>query len=384
MQTKPPRTRLIIAAGTGILLVLALFEVLWDEPPPTTPPSDSVIAKQAPSLESHPQRAEPTLLTDRPEKQENVIPFTGEEMRSFMDTPTEQIYFLTEQDYFEFVSELSILLEEALGGSSGVMWDALPHSIDLVSLDDLPPTLNDEPEEIRETYRELLLEKLRWDQYRESQYENILESSVEPRLLDIRSLGLEKSETIEYFNELERALKLHTRLIRDVRLFHDEIQYQKKLLDENRPYQLYDLKFELPPFSRESALSDAMQQAMSALSVGIYRQEASEVLDRLGNVLTDPVRRLYDQVLDPSVTTPTIGYNYDIYRVYGKKVMDYSDSLARQTLLDLESSALGELDFVNRRLFESFYDLYEAGQIGSDLSLQLDLEALEREIYMLP
>ena len=45
---------------------------------------------------------------------------------------------------------------------------------------DLPAALTEEPFEIRQMYRELLAEKNRWDQYQQAQYENILESTLEP------------------------------------------------------------------------------------------------------------------------------------------------------------------------------------------------------------
>jgi hypothetical protein len=89
------------------------------------------------------------------------------------------------------------------------------------------------------------------------------------------------------------------------------------------------LKFNLAPFARESALVDALQQAMSAMSAGVYQAEAEEVLDRIGEELTKPIRLLQEQQQDISESTVSSGYNYNLYTVYGKKLMDYSETLAR-------------------------------------------------------
>jgi uncharacterized protein YjaG (DUF416 family) len=243
---------------------------------------------------------------------------------------------------------------------------------------DLPAELGHERFEIRQIYRQMLGEKKRWDQYQQEQYKNILERTVEPVVVEIQDLNLANEENLEYFQELESALKLHRRLIRDVRLFHDEIQFQKKQRHAQQPYELYDLKFKLGPFTRESALVDALQQAMSALSAGIYQQEAVAVLDRIGEEFTKPIQQLYDQQLDTTESPVPTQYNYNFYTVFGKKLIDYSDTLAVQSSITLGPSALGELDFFNRQLSESLYDLYQVGQDEAINPAHLDLDELEQ------
>jgi hypothetical protein len=110
---------------------------------------------------------------------------------------------------------------------------------------DLPAGLTKERFEIRQLYRDLLAEKKRWDKYQKEQYADILESTIEPRVEDCQNLNLENEGNLDYFVELESGLALHRRLIRDVRLFHDEIKYQKKQRYAAQQYELYDLKFQL-------------------------------------------------------------------------------------------------------------------------------------------
>ena len=245
---------------------------------------------------------------------------------------------------------------------------------------DLPEGLIKEPFEIRQIFREMLSEKKLWDQYQQEQYKHILESTVEPNVIETQSLNLENGDNREYFVELEGALNLHKRLIRDVRLFHDEIQFQKNRHDAQQAYELYDLKFKLGPFARESALVDALQQAMSALSAGIYQQEAVEVLDRIGEAFTEPVQQLYEQQQDTNESPVPSKYNFNLYTLLGKKLMDYSDTLARQSSIPLRSSAFGELDFFNRRLSDSFYVLYQVGQDEAIDPSHLDLDELEQTL----
>jgi len=245
---------------------------------------------------------------------------------------------------------------------------------------DFPEALTSERFEIRQLYRELLSEKKRWDQYQQAQYEGILEKTLEPVVIDSQGLKLENKEHMQYFLQLEAVLKLHRRLIRDVRLFHDEIQYQKKQRSAQQEYKLYDIKFKLAPFALESALTDALQQAMSALSAGIYQQEAVEVIDRIGEEFTKPIRQLYEQLQDSPESPIRTNYNYNLYTLYGKKLMDYSDTLSRQSSIMLAPSAFGELDFFNRRMAESLYDLYQVGQYENIDPENLDLEELERVI----
>ncbi len=246
---------------------------------------------------------------------------------------------------------------------------------------DIPEGLTDERFEIRHIYREMLSEKKRWDQYQQEKYDNVLESRVEPHVSNVQSLKLENEDNRQYFLELEGALKLHKRLIRDVRLFHDEIQYQRIQLQEQKPYQLYDLKFKLGPFAREIALVDALQQAMSALSAGIYQREAVEVLDRIGEAFTKPIQQIYEHQQDAADFPIPAKYNYNLFTVYGKKLMDYSDTLAQQSLITLGPSAFGELDFFNRRLSDSLYDLYQVGQDEAIDPSDLDIDELEQVLH---
>ena len=245
---------------------------------------------------------------------------------------------------------------------------------------DLPAGLKKERFEIRRLYRELLGEKKRWDQYQQQKYAGIIEDTIEPRVVDSHNLELEKEDNLDHFVGLEKGLTLHRRLIRDVRLFHDEIEFQKKQRYARQDYDLYDLKFQLPPFSRESALTDAMQQAMSALSAGIYQEEAVEVLNRIGEEFTRPILQLNAQLQGTPESGNALRYSYDLYTVYGKKLMEYSDSLAKQSSITLAPSAFGELDYFNRRMFESLYDLYEIGHYETVDPKDLDLEELERII----
>ena len=248
---------------------------------------------------------------------------------------------------------------------------------------DLPVGLTKEPFEIRQIFRDMLNEKKRWDQYQQVQYKHILESTVEPNVIEARSLELEHGDNREYFDELEAALNLHKRLIRDVRLFHDEIQFQKTRQHAQEAYELYDLKFKLGPFARESALVDALQQVMSALSAGIYQQEAVEVLDRIGEEFTKPIQQLYEQPPDANEPPVPSKYDYNLYTRHGKKLMDYCDKLARQSSIPLGPSAFGELDFFNRRVSDSFYDLYQVGHNEAIDPSNLDLDELEQVLQSL-
>ena len=243
---------------------------------------------------------------------------------------------------------------------------------------DLPADLAKERFEIRQMYRQMLGEKNRWDQYQQEKYKGILEGTIEPVVVESQDLILENEENLKYFLELESSLKLHKRLIRDVRIFHDEIKFQKEQLHVDKPYALYDLKFKLAPFTRESALVDALQQAMSALSAGIYEQEAVEVLDRIGDAFTRPIQQLYEQPEDNTKTSLLSQYNYNFFTLFSEKLMDYSDRLAEQSAIPLESSAFGELDYFIRELSENLYNLYRAGQQEAISPDYLDLDELER------
>ena len=238
-----------------------------------------------------------------------------------------------------------------------------------------------EPMEIRRIFIAMLSEKNRWDRYQQERYIDILESTVEPDIIETQDMALANEDNRQYFMELEGALKLHRRLIRDVRLFHDEIQFQKRQHQAQQEYELYDLKFNLSPFARESALADALQQAMSALSAGIYQQEALEVLDRIGDAFTGPIQMLYEQSQESAESPKRTQYNYNFYTVFGKKLMDYSDTLSQQSAIALGPTAFGELDYFNRQLYERLYELYEAGHDETIDPSHLDLEELEQVLY---
>jgi hypothetical protein len=252
--------------------------------------------------------------------------------------------------------------------------------VEMVMPQGLPDALTDEGFDIRLIYNLLLTEKRRWDHYQQHQYDGILENTLEPIIVESHNLILANDASMQYFYRLESALRLHRRLIRDVRLFHDEIQFEQKQHRQNRPYQAYDLKLQLSPFARESGIADALQQAMSTLSAGLYQQQAAAVLNRMGDAFTQPIEHLYQQLKDPSQPAPSQAYNYNIYIVFGKKLMQYADMLAQQSLIQLAPSARGELDFFHRRLAETFYNLYEIGKYETLSSTHLDFEALEREL----
>jgi hypothetical protein len=196
----------------------------------------------------------------------------------------------------------------------------------------------------QQIYRALLAEKKRWDDYHQAQYQDILESTLEPAVVDSQYLIFEDEKNREIFLEIENALNLYKRLIRDVRLFHDEIQYRQQQISEDPSYELYDLKFNLEPFARESAISDALQQAMSAMGAGIYPQEAAQVLDRLGEAFIEPIQELTEWLGNPKDSTGPGPYNYNFYILFGKKLINYADTLARQSLVPLAPSALGETE----------------------------------------
>jgi hypothetical protein len=231
----------------------------------------------------------------------------------------------------------------------------------------------------QQIYRALLAEKKRWDEYHQTQYQNILESTIEPAVVDSKYLIFEDEKNRETFIEIENTLNLYKRLIRDVRLFHDEVQYRQQQIQEDPSYELYDLKFNLEPFARESAIADALQQAMSTMGAGVYPQDAAQVLDRLGAATIKPIQELSEWLEDPKDSTAPEPYNYNFYIVFGKKLINYADTLARQSLVPLAPSALGELDFFSRRMSQSLVQLYEAGGQGNLDPALLDMEVFEEE-----
>jgi len=250
--------------------------------------------------------------------------------------------------------------------------------IETMMSQDIPEGLSEEGLDVQHAYRRFVLENKHWDRFVQDQYKHILETTIEP--ISIGRPPLANEDNLKYFDELAASLKLHKKLIRDVRVFHSEIQFELKHNQGELPYKAYDYKLKLEPFARESSIADAMQQALSTLSVGAYHQEAVEVLDRLGDEFMRPVRQEYERLLSAEGGTSPSNYNYNIYLTFGKKIMDYADALASQSSIPLASTALGELDFLRRRLYQSFHDLYEIGQQVTIDAALLDMEELERNI----
>jgi hypothetical protein len=75
------------------------------------------------------------------------------------------------------------------------------------------------------------------------------------------------------------------------------------------------------------------------------------VLIAIGDEFTKPIQQLCGQQKDATATPVPTKYDYNFYTVFGKKLMDYSDTLAQQSSITLGPSAFGELDFFNRRKF---------------------------------
>ena len=160
---------------------------------------------------------------------------------------------------------------------------------------DIPAGLSGEGPDVQHAYRRLVLENQRWDKFLLDQYKHILETTIEP--ISVAYPRLANEDNLKYFEEMTASLKLHKKLIRDVRVFHSEIQFEQKHNQGDLPYKAYDYKLKLDPFARESSIADAMQQALSTLSTGVYHQEAVEVLDRLGDEFMRPVRQEYERLL---------------------------------------------------------------------------------------
>lgn len=257
------------------------------------------------------------------------------------------------------------------------MVDANGH-IESMGLLDVPPDLAGERHDVQQVYHRLVLEKQRWDRFLQDRYRRILEKEVEPVL--VQPSHLVNEANAKYFDDLTASLRLHKKLIRDVRVFHSEIQFQKSHSQGHSPYQAYDYKLKLDPFARESSIADAMQQALSTLSAGVYHQEAVEVLDRLGDEFIRPVRQEYERLLSSDGVSTASNYNYNIFLTFAKKIMEYSDMLAGQSSIPLAPKAFGELDYLHRRLNQSFHDLYEIGQQETIDAALLDMEELERVI----
>ncbi len=294
--------------------------------------------------------------------------------------PKRDVHIISQDIYDQLISALFLLFLQAAGGRPSPDAESPDPEALIPYGEGVPPTLADEPLGVRIYYIELLKEKRRWDQHRQEQYGSILESWVEPATIDSENLELENDENMEHFMELERALALHKKLVRDVRIFHGEVKYKRKQSGERRPYQTYETKSRLSPFAREAALADAMQQAMSSLSVGMHHGEASEVMERLCDEFVSPVRMLGEPSSRKDGSSAPFTYNYNTYIVFAKKVMNYSESLLEESSVNLASSSRGELHFISRRLFESLNTLYEIGRTEPIHSDFLDLEELERDI----
>ena len=257
------------------------------------------------------------------------------------------------------------------------MVDADQH-VESMALLEVPPELSEERLDVQQVYHRLVLEKQRWDRFLQDKYKHILEKAVEPVLMHPPYLVNEANA--KYFDDLTASLRLHKKLIRDVRIFHSEIQIQQKHGEDELAYKAYEYKLKLDPFARESSIADAMQDALSALSTGVYHQEAVEVLDRLGDEFTRPVRQEYERLLSSDGDSTASSYNYNIFLTFAKKIMDYTDTLTSQASIPLAPKAFGELDYLQRRLNQCFHDLYEIGQQEAIDAALLDMEELERNI----
>ena len=76
-----------------------------------------------------------------------------------------------------------------------------------------------------------------------------------------------------------------------------------------------------------------------------------------------------------------MNYNYNFYTIFGKKLMEYSGNLSRQSAITLGPAAFGELDFFNRQLSESLYDLYLIGLYEAVDPDILDVNELEQLLH---
>ena len=158
---------------------------------------------------------------------------------------------------------------------------------------------------------------------------------------------------------------------------------------KNLPQNVKDPKQLLAEYQRLlrefDRLKDENRELKEQLGLGNLEyspnKEAVEVIDRLGDAFTKPVEKFYERQQNSSGTPVPTNYNYNIYMVFGKKLMTYSDALAQQSSIYLDPSTLGELDYFNRRLSQSFYDLYQVGLNETINSTHLDLEQLEQDIH---
>lgn len=226
----------------------------------------------------------------------------------------------------------------------------------------IPTTLLEEDTVVRQYYQTLLKEKQRWDRHRQDKYRAVLETFEEPARIDQPELMLHNETNRVLLSDLVQTLNLHKQLLRDVRMFHDEVRFREKQTPNGHGDRLYEHKYKLAPFAREAALADALQQALSTLSSGLYQEEALEVIERLSAEYTQPVQRLQGQLAETDRLPAAITYNYNIFIVYGKRLMRFSDMLLQQTRVGMAPPAFGELDFFYRRLSQSFDDLEQISQ----------------------
>ena len=281
---------------------------------------------------------------------------------------------LSKQDYEDFIT---ILINNMLKRNEKL----LPNEISSIEASErgpleadlagsIPATLRLESVQIRQLYLLMQTELLRWNQYFGDKYQEVLDGRVEPIVFDTEYLHLADPDNVRYFSELENALELHKKLIRDIRIFRAEVQFARQQIEAQQDYQPYALKSKLAPFARESGIADALLQAMSAVSAGIYPQEASDIISRLIEMYTEPVRRLHDSAVADN-------YNFNIYLLYGKKILEYADRLAGRPIVSPSAFERAEIDYVNRMLTQSFQDLYQAGRDERIGANRLDLVQLE-------
>ena len=261
-----------------------------------------------------------------------------------------QVRFIAKNKLDKFRSALLLLLYP---GSS---------TISPGTAETIPATLMEEEPAVRQFYHALLMEKRRWDRYRQDKYRHILETNQEPARIEQPAITLRNEANRLLLSDLVETLQLHTQLLRDLRLFHDEVRFRETQTRDGQDYRLYEHKYKLAPFAREAALADALQQALSALGAGLHQEEALEVIERLSAEYTRPVNRLQERLAATDNLTAPITYNYNIFIVYGKKLMRFSDMLLQQKKVGLAPPAFGELDFFYRRLLQSFEDLEQISQ----------------------
>ncbi len=250
----------------------------------------------------------------------------------------------------------------------------------LVGAIPLPEDLRQESIAIQNLYRTWVAENEQWDRYRSGQYSEVLDTLEEPAPVESLAMDLENEENRKYFLELEDAIELHTLLIRSVRSFHDEFQFQE---GQQNPVgvHMYESKFTLHSPAREAALIYAIFETLSALSVGLHRYEALATLDRLVLEYTETIRKLPHALNRVTEDSPFVAsYNYSFYVIYTTRLITFLDELLRAPSLKLSPGVEGEFYAVKQRLHQSLYDLYQLGQSHPVLAERLDLVELEQQV----